>query len=126
MATASGALHRATPALGLVQSPIPLQAHSKPSFPAHLLLSAHEGNTPALEHLLAASVFHQHRCNGINSTGSGQGEGSDNPNWQTQGNSCHSLPLTSWIWPCFGYHGTSDKRFGYHGRTTSETDSFLE
>lgn len=80
MAVASGALQRATLALGLVQSQIPLQAHSKPGFPAHLLLSAHEGNTPALEHLLAASVFHQHCCNGINSTGSGQGEGSDNPN----------------------------------------------
>lgn len=76
MAMASGVLQRASLALRLVQSQIPLQAHSKPSFPAHHLLSAHEGNIPAL----AASEFHQHCCNGINSTGSGQGKGSDNPN----------------------------------------------
>lgn len=48
MAMASGVLQRASLALRLVQSQIPLQAHSKPSFPAHHLLSAHEGNIPAL------------------------------------------------------------------------------
>lgn len=52
MAMASGVLQRASLALRLVQSQIPLQAHSKPSFPTHHLLSAHEGNIPAL----AASV----------------------------------------------------------------------
>lgn len=38
MAVASGALQRATPALELVQSRIPLQAHPKPRFPAHQVL----------------------------------------------------------------------------------------
>lgn len=75
MAVASAALQRATPALELVQSQIPLQAHPKPRFPAHHLPSAHEGNAPAWVHLLEAKVFHQHCCNGINSTGSGQGKG---------------------------------------------------
>lgn len=56
MVMASGALQWATPALGLVQSQFPLQAQPKPGFPAHHLLSAHEGNAPALIHLLEQCV----------------------------------------------------------------------
>lgn len=42
---ASGALQRAAPALGLVQSQFP---QPKAAFPAHHLLSAREGRAPAL------------------------------------------------------------------------------
>lgn len=104
MALASGVLQRATPALGLVQSQIPLQAHSKPGFSAKCSWqkSSCFGPSPGSKRINTASMASM-------ALAQGREKGLDNPNWQTQGNSRYSLTLIS----CFGHHGTSDKPFGW-------------